>query len=499
MRGDQQQRQQVASTAVTNRSNAFQQELDTYTDGFAAMLPANVPVERFKRVLMTAVGNNPDLLYANRRTLYIAAGKCAADGLIPDNREAALVVYNTEVKQRNPETGLDEKIRMDVVQYMPMVFGVRKRMRNSGDILSAIAEAVHRNDTFKYRLGDDPFIEHDPPPLGDERGEVIGAYAIIKLKSGEVIRDVMDRPTIELARNVSRGKEGPMWKNFYHEAAKKTVLRRAAKQAPQSAELEALLYRDEEPPLVGELTGLAAPERPREPEPQRPAIEHEDGLRDPQIPIITLDGEELIFRTVPTFLHAIRLVFDEAAKLGSARLEGAFESNQQTIDGLPEGYTQEHADLLDHYGRLLAEAKARESAPEARTVQERPPAATAPPAPPVSPPPAPSAAPPAPREPPPFPGDLPSARQVEPEVIPPPANDTEKAREIPPVMRGNKPDWHKWAFALFVPKVKQHHDSAEFAMFLGANDEHLTAARAVLGPREQAELQAAIDTQWQAI
>src|SRR5260370_37569637 len=101
--------QEIAPTQNRGVAAAFQRDLDEYTPNLMQALPAHVSVDKFKRVLITAVSSNPELLYANRRTLFTAAVRCASDGLLPDGREAALVVYNTRVKQRDPNTGIDRE------------------------------------------------------------------------------------------------------------------------------------------------------------------------------------------------------------------------------------------------------------------------------------------------------------------------------------------------------------------------------------------------------
>ena len=405
--------------------------------------------------MITAVSTNPDLLYANRRTLFTAAVRAASDGLLPDGREAALVVYNTEVRQRNPQTGLDQRTRQDVVQYLPMVAGIRKRMRNTGDVESAVAEVVHRNDGFEYRLGDNPFINHLPPALGDDRGDIIGAYAIIRLRNGEILRDVMSRADIEKHRQQSRAKDSMMWSKFYEEAAKKTVLRRCAKAAPQAAEFEALMARDEEPAMmpVGEMAELPQPE----PEPQPPPrIEHE---KEPERDFVVtdLEGEEKHFATTTAASHAIVAVLEWAAKQGLQRLEGAWESNQATVDEIGKVDRQDCADLYTIRDGLRDGVRAA----AAETT---------------------------------FPGDLPEGQTLDqPELARP------GEHFIEPPVRNGKPDWRTWAVALFLPRLRQQKDGAVLPFFLGDNDENLTAARLALKPADVRDLENAITEQWKAI
>ena len=306
----------------------IEQALDAYAPNFAAVLPPNISVDHFKRMVVTAINVNPELMNADRRTLFNSCVKCASDGLLPDGREAALVIYKTKIKTRD---GGERWI--EAVQYMPMVAGIRKRLRNSGEVDSATAEVVYRKDRFKYRLGDGAFIEHEPPPLDEDRGDAIGAYAIIRLSSGEVIREVMGLKEIERARAVSRAKDaaaGP-WVKWWSEMARKTVLRRAAKAAPQASTLEKLLMRDEDTELPAPEDLPAIPPRPRRENfalpPQEyaePAIEADPS---PTFAVVDLDGVETEYATPEAAEAALIAVLQAAAKRGVKVLRGAWESN----------------------------------------------------------------------------------------------------------------------------------------------------------------------------
>jgi phage RecT family recombinase len=479
--------QEIASTQNRGVAAAFQTDLDAYTPNLTQALPVHVSVEKFKRVLITAVSSNPDLLYANRRTLFTAAVKCASDGLLPDGRDAALVVYNTTVKQRDPQSGLDCEIRIAAVQYLPMVAGIRKRMRNTGDVLSADAHVVYEHDKFQFRLGDDGFIEHEPAGLDADPGKALGAYAIIKLKSGEVLRDVMRVSEIELSRQQGRSKNSLMWAKFWDEGARKTVLKRCAKAAPQSAELEALMGRDEEPPMMPEFDALPPAIAEPEPEPQRPEPaqieEHDDA---PLYAVIDLDGVEHTFREAVNADAALILVLEEAAKMGLERLDGVWDSNV-TVD-IAAAINERYRELR---AALDPPPKARRSPPARETP---PPADVAPVAAP-----APMAAPATAERP--FPGDVPPAKAESRLGLAAtqPISDADGSRAIPPPMRRGLPDWRTWSIALFLPKVRQAKDTNTLAFLIGDNDENLTAARASLAKDDLATLNEAIRVRFEEL
>jgi recombination protein RecT len=177
---------------------------------------------------MTAVQNNPVLLSKDRKSLFLSAVKCASDGLLPDGREAALVPYK------------------DQVQYLPMVAGIRKKVRNSGEITTWDVHAVHENDQFDYELGDAPHIRHKPALAN--RGKLIAVYSVATLKGGEISRDVMNVEEVEKIRAKSKASNSP-WGDpaFYGEMAKKTVAKRHSKTLPMSTDLDDLMRRDDAP------------------------------------------------------------------------------------------------------------------------------------------------------------------------------------------------------------------------------------------------------------
>jgi len=217
----------VAQEEKANPVAVARMELGRMESEFARALPAHIPVERFTRVVMTAIQNNPDLaIKCDRRSLWNAAMRAAQDGLLPDGRDGAIVEYKGHA------------------QWMPMIGGIRKKVRNSGEIATWDVHAVYEKDHFEFELGDDPYIRHRPV-LGD-RGKIVAVYSIATLKSGEKSRDVMGIDDVEKIRKLSRAQNGP-WANptFYPEMAKKTVARRHSKVLPMSSDLDDLIRRDD--------------------------------------------------------------------------------------------------------------------------------------------------------------------------------------------------------------------------------------------------------------
>jgi phage RecT family recombinase len=188
----------------------------------------------FTQVVIRAVQQDPDLLNADRNSLFLACQTAAQDGLLPDKKDGALVIYNTKVNNAWKK----------LVQWQPMIGGLRKKLAGHG--FSIRAEIVYENDDFSYEMGDEPKIIHRPKVFGD-RGAIVGAYAIATDEHGKMYRDTMDVLELEKVRATSKNPNGGAWGNWLTEMYRKTIAKRLFKQLPLiSTELTELLDRDNE-------------------------------------------------------------------------------------------------------------------------------------------------------------------------------------------------------------------------------------------------------------
>lgn len=211
------------SKAVTVRD--IRTDINAMEEQFRMALPSHIPSAKFVRTTLTAIQNAPDLLQADRQSLLSSCMKAAQDGLVLDGREAALVIFNTKDGER----------WIKKVSYLPMVQGILKKARNSGDISTIAAHVAYEKDKFTYVLGDEEKIIHEPNMLAD-RGRPIAAYAIVKLKDGSVQREVMATAEIEGIRKRSKAAQAGPWVTDWSEMARKTVLRRISKYIPSSTD-----------------------------------------------------------------------------------------------------------------------------------------------------------------------------------------------------------------------------------------------------------------------
>ena len=200
--------------------------IEKMAPSFKAALPAHISVDRFVRVTLTAVQTNPQLLEADRRTLFAAATKAAQMGLLPDGREGAIVTFKNQA------------------QWMPMTAGIMKLVRNSGEISTWSVQAVYENDNFEFALGDEEHITHKPALAS--RGKLIAVYSIVTMKDGEKSREVMSVEDVEAIRKRSRSANAGPWVTDFAEMAKKTVVRRHSKRLPLSTDIDGVIRDDDE-------------------------------------------------------------------------------------------------------------------------------------------------------------------------------------------------------------------------------------------------------------
>ena len=229
----------------------FEGQISSVSKQLSVSLPSHISVEKFQRTLMAAVKADPELLRADRASLINACEKAALDGLLPDKREAALVIFKRNYKdaQGGWQQALD-------VAYMPMAYGLRKKILQSGEVTDITAKVVYRREheegAFLYEEGTESMLRHRPLldlADGEAKDEnIVAVYSMATYKDGTKSYEVMRRFEVDRVRECSqtgatkdrkgqpRKPSGP-WVDFYSEMAKKTVMRRHSKTLPMSGDL----------------------------------------------------------------------------------------------------------------------------------------------------------------------------------------------------------------------------------------------------------------------
>ena len=191
--------------------------------------------DRFVRMLMTSYQEKRELQQCDPMSLVHVAMRAAQDGLMLDGKEAAVVPFK------------DRDRGIVYATYVPMIAGIRKKVRNSGQILDWNVTAVFEGDECVVSLGTNQYVNHKPSLTGGRTRPLIGVYSIANFRGGGQAVRWMGRDEIEEIRSKSKAKSGP-WDDpvFYSEMAVKTCARAHSKQLPMSSDMVAFWQRDDD-------------------------------------------------------------------------------------------------------------------------------------------------------------------------------------------------------------------------------------------------------------
>lgn len=217
------------------RLSPVEKLLTDRTDKLGTMLQATgISVDRFIGAASVAALKSPDLQKADPASLFSAIMLCAQDGLLPNGIEAGLLTHT------NRKTGKIE------VTYVPMIDGIFKLVRQSGEVKLIGASVVHDNDDFDYHIGMEGEYFHHRPVLKGDRGPMIGVIGYAMLNNGAMVVEYMRTAEVEKIRKSSRAGDnqyGP-WVQWYEQMAKKSAIHRLAKRLPLSPNAQNAIARD---------------------------------------------------------------------------------------------------------------------------------------------------------------------------------------------------------------------------------------------------------------
>jgi len=215
----------------------FKQELVAREGHLRSLLPQAMTVDKFQAIVVAAVADNMDLLDCDRGSLLKACLNAAELGLS----------LNKNMGEADILKVWDGRMKKNVAQFRPRYKGLMKLALQAGEVLKIESRLVYEKDMFEVEEGIEPRIIHKHG-LSD-RGDMIGAYCVWKLKNGESQFEIMSKEEILSIRNrsSSKTKEGVIvgpWKTDEAEMWRKTVVRRASKYMPLSTEAQRAVMVD---------------------------------------------------------------------------------------------------------------------------------------------------------------------------------------------------------------------------------------------------------------
>ena len=236
LRNIQKSRQGASSNVVP-----FPTLLEKFKGEIARALPKHLSPDRMARIALTAFRMNPKLSETDPRSVFAAVIQSCQLGLeIGLMGEAHLVPFGSQC------------------QLIPGYQGLMKLARNSGIVQDIYGHEVRINDKFDIVLGLNRSLMHEPlkkngfPASDEERGMIVGFYAVGVFKDGTRTFHAMSNEQVEQVRDNSRGyqmakkygKESP-WDTHFIPMGLKTLIRRLCNLLPKSPELAMALAMDE--------------------------------------------------------------------------------------------------------------------------------------------------------------------------------------------------------------------------------------------------------------
>jgi len=106
----------------------------------------------------------------------------------------------------------------------------------SGAVYDISAHVAYKKDDFYIEQGTTPQIKHIVS-LEQDRGEATHVYAIASLHHNIKKFEVMTIAEVNEIRRMSKQPDGMMWKDFFGEGCRKTVIKRICKYLPQKGAL----------------------------------------------------------------------------------------------------------------------------------------------------------------------------------------------------------------------------------------------------------------------
>ena len=201
---------------------------------FATALPKHINSDRFVRIAITTIRQNPKLAQCNQESLLGALMVSAQLGLEPGVLgQCYLIPF--------------ENKRMGTVecQFQIGYKGLIELLRRSGQLSDIYSYPVYEHDDFEVEYGLSRTLKHKPN--FDERGEIKGFYAVAILKDGAKAFEYMTKD--EVVKHEEKYRKGSykndVWNKNFEEMAQKTVVKKLLKWLPVSVEFLEIAAKDE--------------------------------------------------------------------------------------------------------------------------------------------------------------------------------------------------------------------------------------------------------------
>lgn len=194
---------------------------------FATALPKHINTDRFVRIAITTIRQNPKLAQCSQESLLGALMVSAQLGLEPGTLgQCYLIPYGREC------------------QFQIGYKGMIELLRRSGQLKDIYAYSVYENDDFEITYGLDRNLIHKPNLAN--KGNFLGCYCVAILKDDTRAFEYMTKEEIEAhAKKFSKTFGNGPWKTDFEAMAHKTVVKKMLKWLPLSVEFLENIEKDD--------------------------------------------------------------------------------------------------------------------------------------------------------------------------------------------------------------------------------------------------------------
>jgi len=220
--------------ALDNRQKILQMlQHDTFKKQLTAALMDRIPPDFMLRCAVATLNSDAKLQKCEPVTVAASILQLAQAGLAPEVFKGQAYLIPRSMKRKDSS---GKEYWRDECTALIGYRGYVTLSYRSQRVVRAHAFPVFEGDIFEINLGagepplHKPWIR--PEPGREKRGNLIGAYALVKMDNGEYLVDYMTKEDIDRIRERSKaGDKGP-WVTDYVEMARKTPFRRLFKWVP---------------------------------------------------------------------------------------------------------------------------------------------------------------------------------------------------------------------------------------------------------------------------
>ncbi len=202
--------------------------LDTIIPKLEKMATKHLDARHLIQVFLGDATRNPKLLQCTKQSIVAALSLCAQTGLAPGGTLGLAYLIPRRNRHNNNQYELN---------FQPGYRGFAAMARRSGEVKRINAAPIyswemdgrvvnkHGEPLFEY-TNEPPKIRHDmssnTPDKNDK--DIVGGYAVAELEGGQRVQCWLSRDQIEKRRKKGSS-TGGVWKEWYPEMVRKTMLR----------------------------------------------------------------------------------------------------------------------------------------------------------------------------------------------------------------------------------------------------------------------------------